>query len=287
MKTYPMSSLRRQRTRPNDYLYPLIESGELFTQAQRQDVHSHPGFLHEQMACINIGLVARTETRARAWLRRILARCESAVATEPSCLESLTFHAFGWEDAVPEGMRFHEIHVLDADELPPERCDYFRSQADLLSLHLRGSEPPLSNLNLKCFSWPDGEEPTTHFLANLFSILAERELMSLDWATYASLFPGGRRCWTKHGEGQLTAAILSNLGTASTPSSPKPISSAFLLIEYGETFSLGDYAEASDWLASQLPMDGQTYIALRYVPASDVIRYWLLLSDDLGSFEPR
>ncbi|WP_147173892.1 hypothetical protein [Pseudomonas sp. SJZ079] len=266
-------------------MYPLIESGELFTQPSRLNVPPHPGFLYEQMACTSIGLVAPTEAHAHAWLQRILADCESVVATTPYCLQSLTLHAFGWEDAIPEGMHFHETHVVEADQLTHERLAHWQSRSDLLSLHFSGNRPSLGDPNPKCFFWPDGRESTTRFLANLLIALDQRELIKLDWATYASLFPGGRRCWANHSKGGLPVAVLGYPGSASTQGSPKPIRSAFMLIDYGDTFSLGEYATACDQLTSRLTTEGHIYVALRYAPACDTSRYWLLLSDDLDSKE--
>ncbi|QLC72372.1 hypothetical protein LPB260_16475 [Pseudomonas sp. LPB0260] len=281
------SKLRlRQTARPDDYLYAMIESGELFSRGHQHEGFQHPGFLQEYMPPLDIGIIAATREVARAWEQRILASHEPPSRPVGSDFESITLHTLGWADPTPAGVNFHEVHVLDAGHIPVDRLEALRPQTELFSLHYLGGQPAHSHMNLRSYIWPDEVELPGRFLASLFATLDKPDAMSLDWAAYASLpFVHGR--WLVfHGEEPLAEAVMISLRTPMLPDPAMPIRSALLLIEYDESLTFGEYADVNDALTTQLPQDTRVDISLRHVPGLHASRYWLLLSDEQTKQEP-
>ena len=281
------SKLRpRQSARPDDYLYAMIESGELFSRAHQRERFQHPGFLQEQMPRLDIGIVAATREMARAWEHRILGSHEPQARLGGCDLDNITLHALNWADPSPAGVKYHEIHVFDADHIPAAQLEALRFRTQLLSLHYLGQPPGHSHKNLRSYTWPHEVELAGRFLACLLATLDKPDVMSLDWATYASLPSAHGRCLAFFGEKPFAQAVMNSVRTAMLPDPARPIRSALLLIEYGEALALGEYAYARTVLTAQLPPASQVDIALRHVPGLHASRYWLLLSAEQARQEP-
>jgi hypothetical protein len=280
------SKLRLRKTaRPEDYLYAMIESGELFIHAHQHERFQHPGFLQERMPRLEIGIIAATSEMARAWERRVLASHDPPSRPVGSDFDNITLHTLGWADPIPAGVNFHEVHVFDAGHIPVDRLEALRPRTELFSLHYLGGQPAHRHMNLRSYTWPDEVKLPGRFLASLLATLDKPDVMGLDWATYASL-PSVHGLWRVfHGEESLAQAVMNNLQTAMLPAPATPIRSALLLIEYDESLTFGEYADVSDALTTQLPQDTRVDISLRHVPGLDASRYWLLLSEEQAKQE--